>query len=62
MAVQKACRNCKSLVEGSECKNCGSRDIAENSKGKVVILHPDQSEIASNLKIKQKGSFAVKLG
>jgi DNA-directed RNA polymerase subunit E" len=62
MAMQKACRNCKSLVDGNKCPLCGGTDIAENSKGKVNILDPEQSEIAKHLKIKQKGNYAIKLG
>ena len=59
---QKACKKCKSLVDGSKCPKCGSQEIAENSKGIVHILNPEQSEVAQNLKIKEKGSFAIKLG
>ena len=62
MAAQKACKKCKSIVEGSKCQKCGSTEIAENSKGKVVILNPEQSEIAQNIKIKDKGQYAIKLG
>ena len=63
MAKQKACKQCKAIIEsGSECPNCGSKEIAENSKGKIIVLKPEQSEIAHNLKIKNKGSFAVRLG
>lgn len=62
MAAQKACKKCKSVVEGSKCPKCGSDEIAENSKGKVTVLNPEQSEVANNLKIKTKGSYAIKLG
>ena len=62
MAVQKACKKCKSLVEGSKCPKCGSEEIAENSKGIVKVLNAEQSEVANNLKIKDKGSYAIKLG
>lgn len=63
MAQQKACKLCKTVIEsGSKCPKCGSHEIAENSKGKVVILNPEQSEIAKNIKIKDKGAFAIKLG
>ena len=62
MAVQKACKKCKAIVEGNKCQHCGSEEIAENSKGKVIILNSEQSEVAKNLKIKDKGSYAIKLG
>jgi RNA polymerase subunit RPABC4/transcription elongation factor Spt4 len=28
----------------------------------MIILNPEQSEIAKNLSIKQKGNYAIKLG
>ena len=62
MAVQKACKKCKSLVESGKCPKCGSDEIAENSKGKVVILNASESEVAKNLKIKDKGGYAIKIG
>lgn len=62
MAIQKACKKCKSLVDGSKCPKCGSTEIAENSKGIIHVLNAEQSEVAKNLKIKDKGSYAVKLG
>lgn len=62
MAAQKACKQCKTIVEGSKCPHCGSQEIAENSKGKVIILNSEQSEVAKNIKIKDKGSYAIKLG
>ncbi len=63
MAPQKACKQCKSIVtEGTKCSKCGSEEIAENSKGKIVVLNPDQSEVSKNLKIKDKGAYAIKLG
>ncbi len=62
MAAQKACKLCKAVYEGSKCPGCGSEDAAENFKGKVVIIHPEQSEIAKNLKISKKGMYTIKLG
>lgn len=62
MAVQKACKKCKTLVDGSKCPKCGSQEIAENSKGKIIIINAEQSEIAKNVKIKDKGHYAIKLG
>ena len=58
---EKACRNCKAIVEGAECKNCGGKDLADSFKGKVIALNPEQSEIAKNLKISKKGAYAIKI-
>ncbi len=60
--IKSACKKCKFIFEGSKCPKCGSEEIAENTKGKVTILNPEESEIAKNLKIKDKGVYAIKLG
>ena len=60
MAKEKACKQCKSIFEGSKCPRCGSTEISDSFKGKVVVLNPEQSEVAKHLNIKDKGNFAVK--
>jgi DNA-directed RNA polymerase subunit E" len=57
-----ACRQCKAIFEGGKCPKCGSTEASESFKGKVIVLKPEESEIAKNLKIKEKGHFAVKIG
>lgn len=62
MAVQKACKVCRTVVEsGAKCPKCGSENLSENSKGKIIIINPEQSEIAQKLKIKDKGTYAIKI-
>jgi DNA-directed RNA polymerase subunit E" len=61
MAIQKACKECKTIIEsGSRCPKCSSENISDNSKGKIIIINPEQSEIAQKLKIKDKGTYAIK--
>lgn len=60
MATEKACKKCKAIFEGSKCPKCGSEEITDNFKGKVVVLKPEESEVAKNLKLKEKGTFAIK--
>lgn len=61
--AQKACKQCKTIFEDAQkCPNCGSDSISESFKGKLHILNPENSEIAKNLKITKKGSFAIKTG
>jgi len=62
MAKEKACKQCKAIFEGTQCPKCGSQEFADSYKGKVVILNPEESEIAKNLNIKDKGTYAVKTG
>lgn len=60
MAKEKACKNCKMIFEGDKCPRCKNTDSTESWKGRVVILNPEQSEIAQKLKIKEKGVYAIK--
>ncbi len=61
MPKPKACKLCNTIVEeGDKCPSCGSKELTEGSKGRVVILNPEKSEVAKKLNIKQKGNFAIK--
>lgn len=62
MAKPKACKQCKIIYEGDRCPKCGAAvsEATESWKGKVIILNPEQSEIAGKLKIKEKGTYAIK--
>lgn len=58
--AKKACKNCKAVYEGDKCPLCGSQDSTESWKGRVIILNPEQSEIAKKMKINKKGMHAIK--
>ncbi len=61
MATEKACKHCKVIFEGgSKCPKCGSDDIVDSFKGRVIILKPEESEIAKNLKLKEEGSYTLR--
>lgn len=60
MVKQKACKKCKTIFTGAKCPRCGSEEASDNFKGKVTVLNPEQSEIAQNLKLKEKGEYAIK--
>lgn len=59
--TEKACRKCKIIFEGSKCPKCGSEEFTDTPKGKIRILKPEESEIAKNLKINEKGTYALKV-
>ncbi len=61
MAKEKACRQCKTIYEGTKCPKCGSVEFSDTFKGKIAVLDPENSEIAKNLNVKEKGTFAIKL-
>ncbi len=61
MAKEKACKQCRTIYEGPKCPKCGSAEFTESFKGKIHVFNSEQSELANNLKIKDKGEFAVRL-
>ena len=58
--AKKVCKNCNMIYEGEKCPNCSSQEYTEEIKGRVVVLDPENSEIAKNLKITKKGSYVIK--
>lgn len=62
MAVQKVLKATREIISSEEYSKYSSEELADTFKGKVVIINPEQSEIAKNLKINKKGTYAIKLG
>ncbi len=60
MKKQKACLDCRTIYEGEKCPNCNSTASTDSSKGRIFIFNTTESEIAKNMKINQKGEFAIK--
>jgi len=61
MAGKKACKKCSTLYEReNKCPKCGASESTDSWKGRVIILDPESSEVAQKLKIKEKGSYAIK--
>jgi DNA-directed RNA polymerase subunit E" len=61
MGKEKACRTCRIIYEGAKCPSCGGSDGMDSFKGRVNVLDVDKSEIARELGITKKGSFAIRL-
>ncbi len=57
---EKACMNCKKIVTGSECDNCGSTNLTINFSGLIIIIDPEKSELAKELKLNKSGAYATK--
>jgi len=59
----KACRKCKALVnkEANICPICGSSDFTDEWEGMVIIIDPENSEIAKMLGITKPGRYAIKV-
>ena len=60
MTKQKACKICNAIYEGAKCPKCESKESTESFKGRIMVLNPENSEIAQKLNIKSKGNFAIK--
>lgn len=58
---EKVCRNCRRIVSGDACDVCGSTNLASTYQGLLIVLKPEFSEIATLLKIKKEGYYAVKV-
>lgn len=58
---EKACRNCNLLTEANTCPNCGGASLSNDWTGYVVVLEPDNSEIAKRLNITKPGKYALKV-
>ena len=58
--VVKVCKHCNMIYEGDKCLGCGSQEYGEEIKGRVLIIDPENSELAKNLKVTKKGSYAIK--
>lgn len=57
----KACKKCRFIFEeGEKCPKCGSSSFTENWKGKIEIIDPENSEIAKQLKLSEKGIYTIK--
>lgn len=59
--VKKACKVCKRLVEGDKCPYHPNAKLVENWKGRVIILDPENSEIAKKLGITEAGEYALRV-
>lgn len=58
---KKACKKCKIFVEQDKCPICQGTNFIESWKGKIIIIKPEDSEIAKKMNIKIKGTYAIKV-
>ncbi len=57
---ERACKECRRLVQGSECPACKTSDLTKNWEGIVIVVDPD-SEIARTVGIDTPGKYAIKM-
>lgn len=59
--MEKVCRECRKVLEGSTCPICGSTNTSTDWSGYVVIIDPMNSEIAGRLNIDLPGKYALRV-
>ncbi|MFC4542629.1 transcription elongation factor subunit Spt4 [Halosolutus amylolyticus] len=57
------CRECHRVnnADADSCESCGSSSLTEDWAGYVVIAHPEDSEIASEMQVDEPGAYALKV-
>jgi DNA-directed RNA polymerase subunit E" len=58
---QLACRECHRVTRDEVCPSCGSENLSEDWSGYVIIIEPDESEIADRMEVKLAGRYALKV-
>jgi len=59
--MRKACKSCNKITEESVCPVCGSQELSTRFQGIVIILDPENSEVAKRLGITVPGEYALKV-
>ncbi|HNR25948.1 MAG TPA: transcription elongation factor subunit Spt4 [Methanobacteriaceae archaeon] len=58
--VTKACTRCHRIVEGDLCEVCNLA-TSKNWSGFLIIVDPEKSHIARDLKIQEAGEYALRV-
>ena len=63
MKKDKACRSCRYVLEegGDVCPICGSNSFTTFWRGYVVVMNPEQSQIAQKMGLTKAGKYALRL-
>ena len=57
------CRECHLVnsADATTCESCASSSLTEDWSGYVVIAHPEESDIATEMQVTEPGSYALKV-
>ena len=58
---EKVCKNCHRIVEGDVCPICNRSDFSEEWRGYVIIMDPEDSEIADRMEVDTPGRYALRV-
>jgi len=57
--MKKVCKKCKRIYENVEiCQECNEK-LSESFKGTIIVMDPENSEIAKKLGINKPGKYAI---
>lgn len=59
--AQKACRNCRIIVESDKCPICQSGDLTKTWEGLIMIINPEGSEVCQTISVTIPGIYALKI-
>jgi len=59
--TEKACRDCNTLTTSAVCPRCKTANMSDDFSGLVIIIDPEESEIAKTMQIKEKGRYALRV-
>jgi DNA-directed RNA polymerase subunit E" len=49
------------ISAGPVCPNCKSTNLSDDWTGVVIVINPDNSEIAKKMTIKTPGKYAIRV-
>ncbi|MEM2094967.1 MAG: transcription elongation factor subunit Spt4 [Candidatus Bathyarchaeia archaeon] len=55
----RACRNCRFISNSNVCPNCKSTSLSNDWVGELIVIDPERSVVARNLKIRSPGHYAL---
>ena len=59
--AKSACKICKRILIGDKCPVHPDAKLVENWKGRIIILDPENSELAKKLNITEAGEYAIRV-
>ncbi len=59
--TEKACRECHLITKGSLCPKCKTATLSDDFSGLVIIIDPEESQIAKAMEKKEKGRYALRV-
>lgn len=60
MGKEKACKNCHLITTKDFCPKCNGQ-LSEDFSGILVVIKPNESKIARELKIDKPGKYALRV-